>query len=346
MITSVVCSNCGTVSEREELFNDIPLSFHEVLESGEQTLKGGDPSDTLKRKMQCNLAGSNKETVDQPQTSTQNDESSTRQPADGAESSQCVPNQSINDLLDSYLSPEYLKDSNQYFCEECSTLQNATKTIEITEFPAYLILTIKRFTYNVATQKRSKLLHVVRHPQYFSICGGCSECRRNRMEKHPTTVPVNDAINSDENTPVSCKNVQHFRLSSFVVHSGYSSESGHYYSYTCEYDGGEDGNRNSTKCFLMNDSRVTASSLDAISNLSSTFPRDTPYIYIYEKHVPGDDPDGSCDLQIAKRLLDYVQNDDAIYEMVSVFSVDFLSIFYQRQCLLFQTKCVKSIVTT
>ena len=48
MKTSVECSNCGFVSSKDEIFNDIPLSFDQENISGEkphQTLKGGDSSD-------------------------------------------------------------------------------------------------------------------------------------------------------------------------------------------------------------------------------------------------------------------------------------------------------------
>lgn len=319
--TSVRCCNCETISEREELFNDIPLSFNEVLEGGGHTLKGGNPSDTLKRKMNCSLSVSSRgdnETMEQ--SSSQSADISTPQTDGGGESSQeSSCSLSVNEMFYNYLNPEYLKDSNQYYCNKCEALQNAVKTIEITQFPSYLILTIKRFTYNIATQKRSKLLHVVRHPQTFSVCGGCPRCQQRRLDKFQASSDshLKGTDNIIDDQLINCENVHKFRLSSFVVHSGYSSESGHYYSYMCEYDGVD--YPDAAKCYLLNDSRVTASSLDAISNLSTTFPRDTPYIYIYEKHVDNDDDMDDCrpHFEMKKRLKDFVENDDAIYEMVS-----------------------------
>jgi len=128
-----------------------------------------------------------------------------------------------------------------------------------------------------------------------------------------------------------CQDVVCYRISSVIVHSGISSESGHYYSYICEPNkpGGYGGN---SWC-LMNDSRITQSNDHCLLNLSETFPRDSPYICIYEKVGNNDlnsymatstetssmdtSPENNIDkgekLKLSQLLMDFVAKDNEKY---------------------------------
>ena len=307
MKTSVECSNCGFVSSKDEIFNDIPLSFDQENMSSEkphQTLKGGESSD-MKRKMACKLS----EASDAKQTMTDDEivditpTTVTSQPKKFT----------IQDMLSSYMTPELLNNTNKYHCDNCSSLQDATKKMEIVKFPKYLILTMKRFTYNVNTQKRSKLLHIVNHPQYFSFCTSSSKCHNdeNRLFNEES-VPGSSSQMVPEKQRCSNGNQQNFRLLSVIVHSGYSSDSGHYYAYTCEYS--DDG---SYKWSLLNDSRVSSASNDCISKLSLKFPHDTPYVCIYECYNQDNIPLEEI-IETQEAILNFVNNDSAAYERVSL----------------------------
>lgn len=46
---------------------------------------------------------------------------------------------------------EYLEDDNAYYCETCKTKIRAKKRISINHLPNYLIITMKRFEYDMKT---------------------------------------------------------------------------------------------------------------------------------------------------------------------------------------------------
>merc|ERR1712179_859211 len=80
-----------------------------------------------------------------------------------------------------------------------------------------------------------------------------------------------------------------YSLYAIVVHSGYSSDSGHYYTYakvpktgdsTNELDSSNDkGN----VWYKFNDTKVTYSSFESFLNLSEKNPIDTAYVLFYQK---------------------------------------------------------------
>lgn len=310
MKTSVECYNCGFISSKDEVFNDIPLSFDEeniLSEKSHQTLKGGDSSD-MKRKMASKLS----EASDAKQTIT-DDEIVDITPTTISSKPVDLKRFTIQEMLSNYMTPELLNKANKYYCDTCSSLQDATKRMDIVKFPKYLILTMKRFTYNVNTHKRSKLLHIVNHPQYFSFCTSCSKCHDNKNE-----LLIEESISScssqmiTEEKKCSKDNQQYFRLLSVIVHSGHSSDSGHYYAYTCEYSVG-----NSYKWCLLNDSRVSSASNDCILKLSLKFPNDTPYVCIYECYDPDHESLNEV-INTQEAILNFVNDDSVAYERVSL----------------------------
>ncbi|XP_066931584.1 ubiquitin carboxyl-terminal hydrolase 38-like isoform X2 [Clytia hemisphaerica] len=315
--TSVECLNCGFVSSREEVFNDIPLSFNQepLVAGGEKvvhTLKGGDSSD-MKRKIGCKLS----EASDAKQTMTDDTISSLDTPFVDLTAAETPPDPlqkfNIQEMMCSYLSPELLNNSNKYYCETCASLQNAQKTMNILKYPKYLILTMKRFTYDVKTQKRSKLLHVVDHPQTFDFCNECARCHSQNRVDSDESVAGSSSQNTTKNRECNSGNESHFRLLSVIVHSGQSSDSGHYYAYTCEYL--EDGN---IKWLLLNDSRVSSAPNDCVSKLSSRFPQDTPYVCIYECYEKNKEKQKEDEKELVintqQKILDFVNADNMAYE--------------------------------
>lgn len=92
-----------------------------------------------------------------------------------------------------------------------------------------------------------------------------------------------------------------YDLCSVVVHSGISSESGHYYCYSREctdtvpHGQPQDGMPKPAsdkqldfeiQWYLFNDTRVSFSSFESVSNVTSFFPKDTAYVLFYRQR-PG-----------------------------------------------------------
>lgn len=278
---TVECLNCRTLSLRKETFNDLPLSFQspssETSPGGVCTLKGGDSSESINQKMNVKMDTEtqeiNMEFSQEPSVSiSANMETSSRD-----------ENITLVDMLNSYFLPEELSENNKYFCEKCASLQSARKYLEMEKLPKYLILTLKRFTFNIQTQKRSKILTTLQYPMNFAICSGCEVCVHERLPSNDSSIDKqtsNSPGNAGRTFTVTsgCQSNDNYRLKSVIVHSGLSSDNGHYYCYCCEYS-----SDNSPNWFLMNDSRITRARVDFLDSLGHTFPRDTPYVCIYEK---------------------------------------------------------------
>ncbi|KAJ8975315.1 hypothetical protein NQ317_000494 [Molorchus minor] len=104
-------------------------------------------------------------------------------------------NQSVQTLLDYYLQPEKLSGDNQYHCDICGRLTDGERITRIVEAPPRLILTLKHFRYDPASQQRTKLLQRVKLD------------RQVHLDKYQ------------------------YELYAAVVHCGSSVDSGHYYTY-------------------------------------------------------------------------------------------------------------------
>uniref|UniRef100_M3XHN9 Ubiquitin specific peptidase 38 n=1 Tax=Latimeria chalumnae TaxID=7897 RepID=M3XHN9_LATCH len=231
---------------------------------------------------------------------------------------------SVTDLISYFLAPEVLDGDNKYYCEKCASLQNAEKTMQIIDEPEYLILTLLRFSYDPKSHVRRKILDNVSLPQVLQL----PVKRTSSMDPSHNLPSLNDFTDNGENLakklkPSGVEEMQAtqpvpYVLSSIVVHSGMSSESGHYYSYARNVTGSglppllcypadtqalsisqgqpisgdsvnlvlkqdSDSTEPSKEWFLFNDSRVTFTSFQSVQNITSRFPKDTAYVLLYRK---------------------------------------------------------------
>ena len=129
-----------------------------------------------------------------------------------------------------------------------------------------------------------------------------------------------------------------YALCSVIVHSGTSSESGHYYCYarsSVHLIGGESDKSSSSRTddqdtwYLFNDSRVSYSAFSSFADVSKRFPKDTPYVLIYKRVssfraavIPvensGDSvQDNLVGGEIRQELADMVNRDNLLYLQVS-----------------------------
>ncbi|KAM8969902.1 ubiquitin carboxyl-terminal hydrolase 38 [Sarcophilus harrisii] len=233
---------------------------------------------------------------------------------------------SVTDLLNYFLAPEILNGDNRYYCENCASLQNAEKTMQIMEEPEYLILTLLRFSYDQKCHIRRKILDNVSLPLVLELpvkrtnssLTSLSESWSVDVDFTDTGENLAKKLKSSGTDEACCPKRVPYLLSSVVVHSGISSESGHYYSYArnitgsdssfqlCHQSetlalaspqghllGGEipsavieqdlENNEMSKEWFLFNDSRVTFTSFQSVQKITSRFPKDTAYVLLYKK---------------------------------------------------------------
>merc|ERR1719209_2847504 len=174
--------------------------------------------------------------------STTPDASTSKSPATAPPSS--TSPLTVPSLLKDYLTPERLDGENQYQCDKCRCKRDAEKKVLLTSAPAYLNITLLRFKYDRENNRRAKVFTGVEYP-------------------HTLLLPVGDEQVS-------------YSLFSVVVHSGYSSDGGHYYTWARNSETGA--------WSLLNDSVVTEQSWAQFAQMTSrTSSRDTAYLLLYQR---------------------------------------------------------------
>lgn len=253
--------------------------------------------------------------------------------ASGEQASAPKDSRSVPDLINYFLSPERLTAENKYHCEKCASLQDAEKVAELTEGPHYLILTLLRFSFDPRTMKRKKILDNVSIPVVLKLPVLVSSEENEAVWRH----------GKGRGGPGSSFVSVVYDLCSVVVHSGISSESGHYYCYSREctdavpHGQPQDGAPKpasdkqldfAIQWYLFNDTRVSFSSFESVSNVTSFFPKDTAYVLFYRQR-PGTQ---SCPLHEAaaeashlhgepslnKDLMEAISKDNILYLQVRI----------------------------
>lgn len=361
--THICCLNCRSTSQKVEAFTDLSLAF--CPSSSVENLSFQDPASSPSTQddgltqasgpgpsegpgvcnpsaiaIACNSAV-NERMVDSPDefcctedASAPNDSSKMLVNKDVPQKPGGETTPSVTDLLNYFLAPEILTGDNQYYCENCASLQNAEKTMQITEEPEYLILTLLRFSYDQKYHVRRKILDNVSLPLVLELpvkrtpFSSLSESWS--LDVDFTDISENLAKKlKPSGTEEACSpKLVPYLLSSVVVHSGVSSESGHYYSYARNVTGTESpcqtcpqpetlafsSSRNhllgrdspttvieqdlenkdmSKEWFLFNDSRVTFTSFQSVQKITSRFPKDTAYVLLYKRQNSTDGLNGN-----------------------------------------------------
>uniref|UniRef100_A0A7N8WV99 Ubiquitin specific peptidase 38 n=1 Tax=Mastacembelus armatus TaxID=205130 RepID=A0A7N8WV99_9TELE len=327
LITGIRCMHCNCISEKEEPFTDLSLAFCPFA----TTQDNPQPERPLEEpKVLCQGSVNGGSEILEP--------GSAKALASNVDLMQVTnePHLSVPDLVNYFLAPEILDGENAYFCEKCSSLERAEKTMKVVSAPEYLILTLLRFSYDAKCHVRRKILDNVTIPPFM------------RLPVHAPSVPTHcssltssplqvDSPDGSENLAKKLKPSQKeeeeeekeridsvpYVLSSVVMHSGISSESGHYYSYGRNINGADgtqhpanlfalqDSGNGQAECslstcsalslppeqghtspnsgheardwLLFNDSRVTFTSFQSVQNITNRFPKDTAYVLMYRK---------------------------------------------------------------
>ncbi|XP_076070650.1 ubiquitin carboxyl-terminal hydrolase 38-like [Mytilus galloprovincialis] len=279
--TTYTCLTCKTESSRTELFTDLPLAFPEYG-TCEKSLVGGDSK--------CKKSGD---------SSKVNDED--KKHSDTTASKKLH----LNDLVQFYFKPEKMTGDNKYFCEKCGELQDAERSIKLKQVPDTLIFTLLRFSYDAKKQRRTKIFRDVKYPRTLVLPSDCDSAETSEKptdrRKSVRTMITNKIEECGINTNTSNSKGEIYSLFGVIIHSGVSSESGHYYCYArhslftnpeaycdkvqdCKDEDEIDFLQN--KWYLFNDSSVSHAHFNSFSNVTQRFTKDTPYILLYKRITP------------------------------------------------------------
>ena len=174
------------------------------------------------------------------------------------------PPLTVNTLVTNYLEPEALEEDNKYHCDKCGGLQDAVKTIKVLEGPSHLLCTLMRFKYDRTLNRKSKVFTDIQYQLKLAL-------------------PVDDS-EDDERSNVTEEN---YELYAIVVHSGYSSDGGHYYTYAREPKSDHAEDSEESTWYTFNDSKVSFSSFEDFMSVTKRFPRDVAYQLFYRKQSSG-----------------------------------------------------------
>ena len=313
MLTKIRCLKCLNVSSREEAFTDLSLAFPpsdrltcrpgstsvvQVEEIGPQFIEPPENQTTgspwIRRKPAVSEdPGAQPVLVETLGLQELREPAHTTKDAHLASGEQTrapKESRSLGDLITCFLSPERLTAENQYHCEKCASLQDAEKVAELTEAPHYLILTLLRFSFDPKTMKRTKILENVSIPEVLKLPILVSSEETEDVCRHG--MGRSDLGSTFVSTV--------YDLCSVVVHSGITSESGHYYCFCREctdtvpntqlLDGTPKLASNKQldseiPWYLFNDHWVSTCSFETISNLTSLFPSATAYMLFYRQRA-------------------------------------------------------------
>ncbi|XP_026136876.1 ubiquitin carboxyl-terminal hydrolase 38-like isoform X2 [Carassius auratus] len=355
--TAIRCLQCHSLSEKEEPFTDLSLAFCPSMSKCHGPAEEHKSSSSVRPCQGAVNGGS------------ESSEGSVKEGAgSGMERPVVEPTLSVPDLVDYFLAPEILENENCYFCERCASLQRAKKVMQVVMAPEYLILTLLRFSYDATCHVRRKILDNVGIPLHMSLPlrqhgvsalssspSDSPESGENLAKKLKPSQKEDGMMENRRNSEINDSDSEMlsvpYVLSSVVVHSGMSSESGHYYSYgrnasstnsyvahpcpktrensslaesspaTQEERGCAD--HKSTDWFLFNDSRVSFTNFESLQNVTSRFPKDTAYVLVYRKQEvsgqpgsPGPVVNGSRlsgEPPLQKELMDAITKDNKLF---------------------------------
>lgn len=224
--------------------------------NGNGTLAGNEESDTLEATKVGHLPAEPMQCADQSYIKPK------------IETSTAMVNCPLNlqELLLSYLKAEFLNGQNQYRCDNCVSLQDAEQRHYFTLCPKYLIMTLKRFTYDIKTQRRGKILQNVKFPSDITVPVLANEIRKeaslhnecyrvgegydvseDNLARKESLCAIMDCTEdqSTHNNPrkvlqVVSEKCKSYTLVAVIVHAGVSPESGHYYCY-CRHSPSREG---------------------------------------------------------------------------------------------------------
>ena len=206
----------------------------------------------------------------------------------------------LYDCLRAFVKPDILEGDNAYLCEQCEKKVVADKRANLKVLPNTLILTLKRFEYNLETMGRYKLNDFCEFPHELNMEEFTQEGQaRLDLMKDLESGKCSMEDLSDENKWLLKKHYPQeyytYKLRGIVVHMG-NSESGHYYSYIQDRENSTDN----PQWFWFNDSNVHPFNVkdipeetfggenEGVTGINADFLKEknrSAYILVYERVV-------------------------------------------------------------
>ncbi|KAI0670438.1 cysteine proteinase [Trametes maxima] len=121
-------------------------------------------------------------------------------------------NATLEDRLFALLEPETLSGDNKYLCQQCDSLQDAKRYVELRELPPVLHFSLLRFVYDVSTMERKKSKQSILFPTFVDMDRfiGSTETRKSCKKQ---------AAKESKNL---------YQLRGILLHKGGSAYHGHY----------------------------------------------------------------------------------------------------------------------
>ena len=120
-------------------------------------------------------------------------------------------------FLKQILMSETLRENNKYWCEECSRLNEARRSVQFELLPKVMVLQLKRFTTTGSKSYMSKINDYI--PTPFTMNCFCTECI-------PPSKPGMPPPHESKTPPKHL-----YRLYAVIMHLGATLASGHYIAY-------------------------------------------------------------------------------------------------------------------
>ena len=206
---------------------------------------------------------------------------------------------SLESLVSHCLAPERLSGSNQYACSRCGCLRDGERRTTIAAAPRCLVLPLLRFAYDAHSGQHSKICTDVACPPTLRLPVTAAD-----------TPPAPAGLRKTSAKSTTPTRFVDYALAAVIVHSGLSSDGGHYYCYAAAAPSPPPGSQDARgragargaargkavdaaaaqqqqqRWYMFNDNRVMYASYDAIRTLTPTFQRDTAYVLLYRRADP------------------------------------------------------------
>lgn len=195
------------------------------------------------------------------------------------------PSVDLGELLKFFETPETLTGDNQYRCSACGDeLRDAEKRMFVTKAPEHFVFSLNRFSFDLATQTRRKLLQEVVYPEWIDI-------------------HVEDSTSGLSNSVP-------YILYAVVMHSGQSAEYGHYYAYARHSSPASSLQNELAPWHRFNDENVAPSSFESFSKITRQFHNDVAYLLFYARVKDASQMSLRNESTVAASLLAHTRRDN------------------------------------